>query len=136
AAMRTVLGMDVVLDESGVRRRFRPKDAWMLAVLLAAAIGGRALARGAAAPPPFAPVQERLGVMLPLRNPPPRLSVLGFEFGDPLLAWVVHDPCSLRETAETGKRNCLTVTFAMTFPTKEEAQTYLDENRERLEQAP
>src|SRR5262249_50031368 len=59
---------------------------------------------------PFAPLQERLELMLQLRNPPPQLSVLGFEFGDPLLAWVVHDPCSLRETAETGKRNCLTVT--------------------------
>src|SRR5262249_18513579 len=58
----------------------------------------------------FAPLQERLELMLQLRNPPPQLSVLGFEFGDPLLAWVVHDPCSLRETAETGKRNCLTVT--------------------------
>src|SRR3954453_4152881 len=38
AAMRTLLGMNVVLDEGGLRRRLRSKDAWMLAMLLAAVI--------------------------------------------------------------------------------------------------
>ena len=34
AAMRALLGMNVVLDEDGPRRRLGPKDAGMLAMLL------------------------------------------------------------------------------------------------------
>src|SRR5260370_34828958 len=51
--------------------------------------------------------------MLQLSNAPTQFGVLGFEFGNPSVAWVVHDRCTLREIAETGKSNCLTVTLRL-----------------------
>ena len=84
-----------MFDEDGAGRRLGAEDAGVLAVLLAAAVGRSALTRSAAASAAFAPLQKRLDLMLQIRNPPTQLSVLGFEFGNPLVARVSHDPHSL-----------------------------------------
>jgi hypothetical protein len=49
-------------------------------------------------------------LMLQLRDPPAQLGILGFEFGNPLVARVIHDQRSLPITAEMGKSSCLTIT--------------------------
>src|SRR4029077_8830745 len=100
-----------MLDERRSCRRLGPKNARVLTMLLAAAISRSTLARGRFSLGTLTPLQKRLDLMLQLRNAPSKLCVLGFEFGNPLVAWVVHDPRSLRENPETGKSNCLTVTI-------------------------
>src|SRR5262249_39867999 len=83
----------------------------MLPMCLAAAIGGGFLAEGAAALCTFSPLPESPGLVVPVPPPPTQLGVLGFQVGNPLVTGVVHDPGSVHETAEPGKRTCLTVTF-------------------------
>jgi hypothetical protein len=48
--------------------------------------------------------------MLQLRDALPQLGVFRFEFGNPLVMPVIHDPRSLTEIAEMAKSICLTVT--------------------------
>jgi len=111
AAMAALLGMNVVFDEAGVRRRFGPKRAWMLAMFLAAAVVGRTLAWRRVFLLAFASLQELLHLMLQLRDPLAQLGVFRFEFRNPLVAWIIHDRCILPKTAERAKTSCLTVTF-------------------------
>ena len=82
----------------------------MLAMFLASAVIGCALARGAALAGAFATLQELLYLVFQLRNPLAQLSVLRFEFRNPLVARIIHDRCILPQTSEREKRNCLTVT--------------------------
>ena len=109
--MRALLGMDVVLDEGGVGRRIGPEDAGVLAMFLAAAVGRSSLAWGGAGRSAFAALQEGLELMFQLGQAAAQVGVFRFEFGNPLVTRVIHDRCSLREVAETGKSNCLTVTM-------------------------
>jgi hypothetical protein len=108
--------MNVMFDEGSPRRRLGPKGAWVFAVYLATSIGRRALPRAAPGLAALPALQEGLQLMLQVSNPPPQLGILGFEFGNPLVARVVHDQPSLRETTEMGKRNCLTVTVFQQAP--------------------
>ena len=85
------LGMNVVLDEGGVGGRLRSKGAWMLAMLLAAVIGGGALPWQAFGLGALAALQERLDLMLELRDPLAQLSIFGFEFRNPEVTRVVHE---------------------------------------------
>src|SRR5208283_1520985 len=110
ATMRALLRVDVVLDQCGIGGRFGPEDARVLAMLLAAAVGRRSLPQFALALGSLAALEELLDLMLELRDAPAQLGVLGFEFGNPLVARVIHDPHSMPKTAEIGKSSCLTVT--------------------------
>jgi hypothetical protein len=110
AAMRALLRMNVVLDERGPRRRLGAKDAGMLAMLLAASIVRRPLAWRPFRLGAFASLEKGLELMFELRDPPPQLGVLGFEFGNPSITRVVHDPHSLPEIAISRKSSCLTIT--------------------------
>jgi hypothetical protein len=83
AAMGTLLGMNIVLDEDRSRRRIGPKDAGMVAMLLPPPIVGRALAPRALILGSFAALQKGLNLMFELRNAPPQLGILRFEFGNP-----------------------------------------------------
>jgi len=110
AAMRALLGMNIVLDEDGPWRWLGAKDAGMLAMLLAppilgSSLSGRPLIGGA-----LAALEKCLHLMFELRNPSPQLSVFRFEFGNPLITRVVHDPHSLPEMPISGKSSCLTFT--------------------------
>jgi hypothetical protein len=89
-AMRALLGMNVVLDEPGVRGRFRSEGAGMLAMLLPAAVVGRTLPRRAFGLGSLAALQEGLDLMLELRNPLAQLGIFGFEFCNPEITRVVH----------------------------------------------
>src|SRR5439155_10489546 len=69
AAMRTLLGMNVVLDEGGAGGRFRSEGAGMLAMLLPASIVGRALPGWVFGLGALPALQEDLDLMLELRDP-------------------------------------------------------------------
>jgi hypothetical protein len=81
AAMRTLLGMHLVLDERCPGRWFRAEDTWMLAMLLEAVIVGRALPWRALLLATFAALQERLHLMFEQGDPLAQRGVLGAEFG-------------------------------------------------------
>ena len=89
-AMRAVLGMNVVLDELGVRGRFRSEGAGMLAMLLPAAVVGSTLPRRAFGLGALAALQEGLDLMLELRDPLAQRGIFGFEFRNPEITRVVH----------------------------------------------
>jgi hypothetical protein len=112
AAVAALLGMNVVVDELGAGRRFGPKGAWMLAMFDQPAILRRSLPRRPLVGAPLTALQKRLQLMLELGNAPPQLGILGFEFRNPLIARVVHDPQSLSKNLIWGKTSCLTVTVA------------------------
>jgi hypothetical protein len=83
AAVRALFGVNVVLNEDSARRRLGAKDPRMLAMFLPPLVvrrtlPGRALIFGA-----FAALEKGMNLMLKQRNPPPELSVLSFEFGNP-----------------------------------------------------
>src|SRR4051812_48610409 len=75
AAVGTLLGMHVVFDEGGVRRRLGPKGAGMLAMLFEPAIIGSALAWRPAIALSLAALQELLHLMFQLRDPLAQLGV-------------------------------------------------------------
>src|SRR6185503_4572581 len=111
AAMGALFGMHVVFDENGIRRRFGPERTGMLAMFLAAAVVGSALAWRTPFGFAFASLQELLHPVFQLRNPLAQPGVFRFEFRNPLVAWIIHDRHILPETAEGAKTNCLTVTI-------------------------
>jgi hypothetical protein len=99
ATMGALLRMHFVFDELGVGRRIGPKDAGMLAMFFAALIVGRALARLAFGLGSFATLKKGLELVFELRNPLAQLGVFGFEFRNPLVAWIIHDRHSLPKNA-------------------------------------
>jgi hypothetical protein len=109
-AMAALLGMNVVFDELGIRRRFGAKDARMLAVFLSPPVLGGPLPGLTIAGPTFTTLQESLDLMFELRDPLPQLGILGFEFGNSSITRVVHDRPTLPKTAILGKSSCLTIT--------------------------
>jgi hypothetical protein len=111
AAVGALLGSNVVFDERGPRGRFGPKDARMFAMFLTPAVVGRTLPWWTAAGSAFAALQKLLYLVLQLRDPPPQFGILGFQFGNSPVPWIIHDRQILPEVAEMGKRKCLTVTI-------------------------
>jgi hypothetical protein len=111
AAMGALLGMNVVFDEDGPRRRIGTKDAGMDAMFLSPPIIGSSLTRLALTLGSFTSLQKGLDLMFELRNAPPQLGVLRFEFGNPLITRVIHDPHSMPENAFFRKSSCLTITI-------------------------
>jgi hypothetical protein len=99
AAMRALLGMNVVLDELSLGRRLGPKNARMLAMLFAPFVVGRSLPRLRFGLGSFAALQKRLNLMFELRDPLAQLGVLRFELRNPSITRVVHDPQSLTKTS-------------------------------------
>jgi len=83
AAMGALLGMNVVFDEDGPRRRVGTKDAGMGAMFLPPPIVGGSLPRLALPFGSFASLEKGLDLMFKLGNAPPQLGVLRFEFGNP-----------------------------------------------------
>jgi hypothetical protein len=128
AAMRALLGMYVVFDEDRIRRRLGAKDAGMLAMFLPPSVIGRTLAGFALVFGPFAALEKGLDLMFKLGDPLPQLGVLGFEFRNPLITRVIHDPHSLPENAISGKSSCLTITANLAADdTDELAERVIDE---------
>ncbi len=103
AAMRTLLGMNVVLDEGGAGGRFLSEDAGMLAMRLPASIVGRALPWWAFGLGAFVALQEGLDLMLELRDPLVQLGIFGFEFRNPEITRVVHDRIACQEVRCQGR---------------------------------
>ena len=101
--MAALLGVDVVFDERGIERWFRPEAGGMLAVFGPPTILGCALPRGAVVASAFPPLQELLQLMFQLREPLAQLGVFRFEFCNPLVARVVHHPAILQRQLRAGK---------------------------------
>ena len=119
AAVRTLLGPNVVFDERGSRRRLGSKETGMLAMLLETPVIGRTLTLATVAYRPLATLVDVLQLVFELGQLPPQLGVLsmevrirGFQLRDSVqkLLSVIHDDRILPEITETGKRKCLTVT--------------------------
>jgi len=110
AAMMALRGMNVVLDELGLGWRLGSKDARMLAMLLPSAVVSSSLPPLAFALGAFAALQKRLDLVFELRDPLAQLGIFRFEFRNPLITRVIHDPHSLPKNAGSGKISCLTVT--------------------------
>jgi hypothetical protein len=83
AAMRALLGVNIVFDEDGPCRRIGPKDAGMDAMFLPSPIVGGSLTRLALTFGSFATLEKGLDLMLELRDAPPQLGVLRFELSNP-----------------------------------------------------
>lgn len=90
AAMRALLGMHVVFDERGFRRRLGPKHAGVLAMFLSPAVVGRARAGLGLLLGPLATLEKCLKLVFELRNPPPQLGVLRLKLRNPSITRVVH----------------------------------------------
>jgi hypothetical protein len=91
AAIRALLGVNVVLEEQSAGRRFGAKNARMFTVLLPPSIVGSPLPRFAFAFVSLAALQKGLDLVFELGNPLAQLGVLGFEFRNPEVTRVVHD---------------------------------------------
>ena len=85
AAMRALLRTDVVLDEDGAGRGLRSEKPGVLAVFLAAVIGGWCFGVVTAIGDAFAALADVLKLVLDLRQAAVEVRVLCFKFGDPLL---------------------------------------------------
>jgi len=85
AAMRALLGADVVFDEDGAGRGLGPKASGVLAMFLAPAVGARALRFVAATGCAFAALTDVLELVLDLSQPAAQVRVLRLQVGDPLL---------------------------------------------------
>jgi hypothetical protein len=83
AAMGALLGMNVVFDEDGPRRRIGAKDTGVLAMFLPPPIVGGALFWLALIFGSFASLQKGLNLMFELGDPLAQLGVLRFEFSNP-----------------------------------------------------
>ena len=81
ATMGTLVGMNVVFDEDRPGGRFLPKGTGVLAMLLAAAVGGRASLGGTFALGPLAALVDWLELVLHVRQAPPQLSVFCLQRG-------------------------------------------------------
>jgi len=97
AAMRALLGMNVMLDELGAGGRLGSEDTGVLAMLLPTTVVRSALPRRAFGLGAFVTLQERLDLVLQLRDPLAQLGVFGFEFRNPKVARVVHDRVACQE---------------------------------------
>src|SRR5260370_4257827 len=108
AAMGTLCGMDVVLDERQARRWLVPDITGVLAMLLAPAVGWRSGLGGAFRLGTVAALGDPLELVLQLRQAAPEFGVLRLQLGvlrlklqESLLT--VHDPRSSLENPEIGK---------------------------------
>jgi hypothetical protein len=97
AALRTLRGMNVVLDKNRVGRRLGTERAWMFAMFLAPPVGAGILSVLARAARALAALQELLDLLLQFRNPASQFSILRLDVGEPLskLLSVVHDDHTL-----------------------------------------
>jgi hypothetical protein len=115
ATMGALRGMDLVLDERGIRGWFGAEDPGVLAMLPAAAVGGRTGLRGPLRLGALAPLVDLLQLVLHLGQAPLQLSVLRLEVGvlrlelgvlrlqvqEPLRK--VHDARNVSGKPESGK---------------------------------
>jgi len=85
AAMRALLGTDVMFDEGGAGRGLGPKGAGVVTVSLAATIGARAMGRVAAPGRTFAAPVDGLQLVFDLGQPAAEVGVLRLQVGDPSL---------------------------------------------------
>src|SRR5262249_10888560 len=69
AAMRALLGTDIVFDEDGAGGRLRPEASGVLTMFLAPAVGARAVGFVAAIGEAFAALADVLQLVLDLRQP-------------------------------------------------------------------
>jgi hypothetical protein len=94
AAMRTLLRMDVVVDEFGAWRGLGPKAPRVLTVFLATPVRAGTFEVVAAFVCVFLALVNLLEFVLELLQPTPQFSVLRFQLGDSFakLFLVVHDP--------------------------------------------
>lgn len=107
AAVLTRRRMHVMLDEGGIRRRLRTKGARMPPMFLEPAVSRRPLPRRPLSRRALPPLQDRLQLMLQLRDPPPQFGVLRLQFGNSSIARVIHDSRNLNQNAKLGKSKLL-----------------------------
>jgi hypothetical protein len=83
--MGALLRTDVVFEKDGAGRRLRPKATGVPAMLLAAAVGTRAVGLVAAMGGAFAALTDALQLVLDLRQPAAQVGILRLQLSDPLL---------------------------------------------------
>ena len=103
-----LLGMDSVFDERGPWRWFVAHGTGVLAMRLAAAVGGCARLGRALGAGPLAALEDLLELVFHLREAAPQLGVFRPQFGVLRLQFqkscpVVHDPPSFLKSPESGK---------------------------------